>query len=138
MPRPPVKVRMAQDDEASVVANLVSEIFDMDGWMPEFERIFPYWLVAEIAGEVVGTINIRVSLPVSSIEMLAMDPTLTTVERHTVTFMLLDSAVACCGASGATVISSMVPDNLESYKEVLLERYAQVGNHGSILFGRIK
>jgi hypothetical protein len=116
----------------------VSEIFNMGGWMPEFETVFPYRQVAEISGEVVGTVNLRISLPVSSVEMLAMDPTLTTVERSTVTLMLLDSAMACCAAAGATVFSGMVPDNLGSYQQVLEDRGMQVGAQGSILFGRLR
>ena len=138
MPAPDVKVRMAQNDENVVVSNLVAEIFNMGGWMPEFETIFPYWLVAEISGEVVGTINMRISLPVSSIEMLAMDPTLTTVERNAVSMMLIDSAITCCGAAGCSVFSCMIPEEMQSYLEVLLDRGMEVGSKGSILFGRIR
>jgi hypothetical protein len=129
---------MAQDDERDVVSNLVSEIFNMGGWMPEFETVFPYWLVAEISGEVVGTINLRISLPVSSIEMLAMDPTLTTIERQTVSMMLIDSAITCCGAAGATVFSCMIPEAMQSYQEVLIDRGMEIGGQGAILFGRIR
>jgi hypothetical protein len=138
MPRPDIKVRMAQNDEASVVSNLVSEIFNMGGWMPEFEIIFPYWLLAEISGEVVGTVNLRISLPVSSIEMLAMDPTLTHIDRTRVAMMLIDSAITCCGAAGSAVFSCMIPDEMQSYKDVLMDRGMEMGAHGSILFGRIK
>jgi hypothetical protein len=137
MPRPDIKVRMAQDDEASVISNLVSEIFNMGGWMPAFETIYPYWLVAEISGEVVGTINLRISLPVSSIEMLAMDPTLTHIDRTRVAMMLIDSAIVCCGAAGSTVFSCMIPEEMQSYKDVLMDRGMEVGAKGSILFGRI-
>ena len=138
MPRPDVKVRMAQDEECEIVSNLVSEIFDMGGWMPTFEKVFPYWLVAEITGEIVGTVNLRISLPVSSIEMLAMDPKLTNVERSTVTIMLIDSAITCCGAAGASVFSCMIPEALKSYQEVLVDRGMVVGSEGAILFGRIR
>ena len=137
MPRPDIKVRMAQDEEALVVSNLVSEIFDMGGWMPEFDTIFPYWLVAEISGEIVGTVNLRLSLPVSSIEMLAMDPKLSHIDRTRVSMMLIDSAIVCCGAAGATVFSCMIPEEMKSYREVLMDRGMEVGAKGSILFGRI-
>lgn len=138
MPRPDIKVRMAQDDEALVVSNLVSEIFDMGGWMPEFKTIFPYWLVAEIAGEVVGTVNLRISLPVSSIEMLSIDPQLGKIDRSRTALMLIDSAITCCGAAGSTVFSCMIPEAMESYQQVLEDRGMVVGSQGSILFGRIR
>ncbi len=138
MPVPDIKVRMAQDVEAPIVSNLVSEIFDMGGWMPEFEKVFPYWLVAEIAGEIVGTVNLRISLPITSIELLSLDPRLGKKDRSMVGKMLIDSAMALASASGATVISSMIPDDLASYLEVALNRGYKIGAHGSIVFGRIK
>jgi len=138
MPRPDVKVRLAQNDEAPIVANLFAEIFHMGDWQPEFKTVFPHWLVAEIAGEIVGTINVRISLPISSIEMLAMDPKLRKVERSTVTLMLLDTALAICGASGAEGISAMIPDELESYLEVVKDHGYEVGSHGVMVFGRIR
>lgn len=137
MARPDIKVRMAQNDENEIVANLVSEIFDMGGWMPTFGTVFPYWLVAEVAGEIVGTVNMRVSLPVSSIELLAIDPLLGHIDRARVTRMLLESAICCCGAAGATVVSSMVPDEMESYRKILEKHNVEVGGHGVIMFGRL-
>jgi len=138
MPRQDIKVRMANDDEAEIVSNLVSEIFDMGGWMPKFETVFPYWLVAEIAGEIVGTINIRIALPISSVELLSIDPVLGKIERSRVFSMLLDSAYACCGAAGAEAVSSMIPDELPSYQKVLEDRNVMVGGHGAIMFGRLR
>jgi len=138
MPRPDVKVRLAQNDEAQIVANLVSEIFDMGGWVPEFEKVYPDWLVAEIAGEIVGAINIRLSRPFSSVEMLSMDPTLTPRERGSVTSLLTDSARAIAAGNGSVAVSSMIPDSMESYLKVAERRGYVVGNHGSIVFGRIK
>lgn len=136
--RPDVKVRLAQDSEALIVSNLVSEIFNMGGWMPEFETVFPHWLVAEIAGEIVGTINIRISLPISSVEILAMDPLLSKRMRGVVASMLTDSAVALCAAAGANTISAMIPDDLSSYLKVAKRRGYVVGSHGSIVFVRTR
>lgn len=138
MPVPDIKVRMAQDVEAPIVSNLVSEIFDMGGWMPEFEKVFPYWLVAEIAGEIVGTINLRISIPITSLELLSTDPRLNKKEKSMVSKMLIDSGVVLAAASGSTVISSMIPNELASYLEVALNRGYVIGAHGSIVFGRIK
>jgi hypothetical protein len=138
MPRPDVKVRLAQDSEAPIVANLVSEVFDMGDWELEFKTVFPYWIVAEIAGEIVGTLNIRISLPISSMELLAMDPKLTKVERSTVSLLLLDTALVICGASGAEGVSTMVPDSLSSWLEVVTDHGLVAGSHGVMLFGRIR
>ncbi len=136
--RPDVKVRLAQDSEKEIVANLVSEVFYAGDWKFEFKSVFPYWLVAEIAGEIVGTINIRISVPISSVEMLVMDPKLNQRERGEVMLMLTDSAMALCAASGAEMISSMISDDTESFLKVAKHRGYVVGDHGSIVFGRIR
>ncbi len=136
--RPDIKVRLAQDNEASLVKELFDEVFYMGDWHPEFKTVFPYWLVAEIAGEIVGTINIRLSMPISSIEMLAMRPELGKIERTRVTAMLLDCAIVICGASGSEGVSSMIPDELGSYRDYLESRDHEVGSHGCIMFGRIR
>ena len=138
MPRPDVKVRLAQDDEARVVANLVSEIFDMDGWMPEFEHVFPHWLVAEIAGEVVATLNIRIALPISTIELLAVDPLLNKLERATVVVMLLDTAVTICAAAGSTAFTGMIPDHLGSYRQVVEDKGWTEMAHGAMMITRLR
>lgn len=138
MQRPDIKVRLAQDSEAQIVGNLVAEIFHMGDWQPEWKTVFPYWLVAEIAGEIVGTINIRISLPFSSVEMLSLDPELDKVNRMRVTGMLTDSAIVIAAASGSEAVSSMIPDNMESYLKIAKRKGYIVGNHGSIVFGRTR
>lgn len=136
--RTDVKVRLAQDSEREIVANLVSEIFHMGDWRLEFKSIFPHWLVAEIAGEIVGTINMRISMPISSVEMLAMDPKLRRRERVEVTSMLIDTARTICAASGSEAVSSMIPDDMKSYLRLAERRGYVVGNHGAIVLGRIR
>ena len=138
MPRPDIKVRLAKDDEAQIVGNLVAEIFQMGDWQPEWKTVFPHWLVAEIAGEIVGTINMRISQPFSSVEMLAIDPLLDKVDRMRVTAMLTDSAQAIVAATGAEAVSSMIPDSMESYLKIAKRKGYVVGNHGSIVFGRTR
>jgi hypothetical protein len=138
MSRPDVKVRLAQDSEAEIVASLVSEIFQMGDWELPFESVYPYWLVAEIAGEIVGAINIRLSMPISSVEMLSIDPKLGMRERGSVASVLTDSAMAICAAHGAAGVSSMIPDSMGEYLKVAERRGYVVGNHGSIIFGRAR
>jgi hypothetical protein len=138
MPRPDVKVRLAQDSEGEIVARLFDEIFHMGDWQPSFDKVFPHWLVAEIAGEIVGTINIRISLPISSVEMLALDPSLSHVAKSTVTIMLLDTALTICASAGAEGVSSMIPTGLDSYLEVVKDHGYQIGSEGVIVFGRIR
>lgn len=135
---PDIKVRLAQDSEAPIVASLVAEIFHMQGWMPEFKSVFPHWLVAEIAGEIVGAINLRISVPIASVEMLSIDPKLTHRERGAVTLMLTDSAMAIAAAAGAEAVSAMIPDSMQSYLRVAQRRGYVVGGHGAIVFGRIR
>ena len=132
-----IKVRMAQNEEGARVGELVESIFDMGGWQPNWEIVFPYWMVAEVAGELVGTINIRISIPFTSVEMMAIDPDLSQGDRGQVASMLTHSACTVATASGAQVISSMIPDELSSYLKVALHRGFTEGGHGTIVFGRL-
>jgi hypothetical protein len=138
MARIDVKVRLAQNSEAHLVAKLVSEIFHMEDWELKFESVFPYWLVAEIAGEIVGAVNLRISIPISSVEMLTIDPKLTWKQRATVGCLLIDSAAAIVASSGSEAVSSMIPDSMPDYLKVVKSEGYVVGNHGSIVFGRFR
>ena len=135
--RPDVKVRLAQDSEKEIVEALVAGTIPEDSYLPEFTSVYPYWLVAEIAGEIVGTLNLRISVPISGVEMLSMQEGLSKRERGHVAWMLTDSAAVICAAAGATFLSSMVPDSLESYLKVAQKKGYTVGDHGSIVFRRL-
>ena len=133
-----IKIRLAQNEEGPVVQELVAQVFSMVGYMPEFDNIFPNWLVAEIAGEIVATINIRLSNPFSSVEMLAFKPDLDRKIHIVSGKLLIDSARALCAANGSSMISSMIPDDMPGYLRVSQKKGYVTGNHGTIVFGRIR
>jgi len=132
------KVRLAQNSESEIVAALVEPHFQMGGWELDFSAIFPYWLVAEIAGEVVGAVNIRISIPLSSIEMLVVKDELDGDERREVVPMLIDAAMTICAAHGASGASTMVSDENAGFLKSLEQNGYVVGNRGSTVFGRIR
>jgi hypothetical protein len=133
-----IKVRMAQDSEASIVAGLVKPHFQFVGWDLKFETVFPYWLVAEVAGEIVGTINIRISVPISTAEMLVVKPGFERDERRMIALLLADSATVICLEHGAEAMSAMVFDEMGSFVDYCKENGGMVGGHGSILFRRVR
>ncbi len=135
---PDIKVRLARDDEAQVVANLVAEIWHVPGMDLEFSRVFPYWLLAEIAGDPVGTINVRHSLPLWSVEMLSIDPLISKRHRGAVARMLTSSAMAMALSDGAQGVVGLIPDDMESYKKVAERREYQEIAHGSLMLGRLR
>ena len=132
-----VKVRMAQDSEAPIVAALVNDYFKFEDWKLKFERVFPYWLVAEVAGEIVGTINIRISVPVSTAEMLMVDPRFERDDRRIIALLLADSATVICAAEGAEAMSAMITDEMGSFLDYSKENGGVVGGRGSLMFRRI-
>ena len=136
--RPDVKVRMAQDDDVKAVQGLLDEIVDIGGWRPTLDKIFPYWLVAEMAGEIVGIINLRISMPFSSVELLSIDSRVTQRERGEILLMLTDSAMAIAASAGSQAVTSMIPDEMESYLKVAQHRGYQSVGKGTIVLGRIR
>jgi hypothetical protein len=132
-----IKVRLAQDSEKEIVAGLVNEYFRIGDWKLKFESVFPYWLVAEVAGEIVGTINIRISVPVSTAEMLMVKPEFDRPQRREIANLLIDAATVICGGHGAEAISAMVGEEMGSFVDFCRDIGGVDGGRGNILFRRI-
>ncbi len=138
MPRPDIKVRLAQNEEAPIVQSFFDRVFQMGDWKIDLDAIFPYWLVAEIAGEIVGVLNIRISMPISTLEFLSLDQGLDQEDRRRVTLLLLDSAMAICGANGSQGVSAMVAHDKTHFADFLRKNGHLSGADGTIFFGRIR
>jgi hypothetical protein len=133
-----IKVRMAQDSEREIVAKLVNDLLLFEDWKLKFESVFPYWLVAEVAGEIVGTINIRISVPVSTAEMLVVKPGFERPERRAIALMLADAATTICAAAGAEAMSALITDKMGSFIDYSKENGGIIGDRGNLMFRRIQ
>jgi len=113
-----IHVRFARDAEGMMIAQMVHGSHDSvpnTGW----EKVCPYWLVAEHEGEVVGTMQICYSSPIGRLEFLSFIPGLSFRIRGLVAHALLSLGSATLQKAGCHAIAGAVPVDQKQYQSVL-------------------
>lgn len=124
MTRAPI-VRLAEDKDGEAVRRLVEKqhgVLETLKW----DRIAPYWLVAEINGEIVGALQTCPSRPVGRLEMLSLDKRLIHAARAVTVKALAYAGMATIRGHGAEQVQMFVPEDLSDYRGILESRGAQV------------
>lgn len=133
-----ITVRIARNDEGGIVRDLAAEIgVSYEDWEIDWSDIFPYWLVAECEGRIIGAINIRISKPFASVEMLSLASDLTKKVRGVATDMLVAAAKTVVAQYGSQAICGLIPDELASYRRVAERRGYVPMAHGHMMLGRL-
>ena len=117
-----VKIRLAQDGDGARIGALArASGFSLEGidWTA---GVYPNWLVAERDGAVVGAIQIILSKPIGWLEMLSLDPELSRRQKALAVKALILSGGAALRRFGAQMAMGCVPDEMTSYKRVLVKR----------------
>lgn len=126
-------LRLAADGDGGTIANLCAacgyHALDNVDW----SRVYPYWLVAEIDGLILGAIQVAFSLPVGRIEFLAIEPELGIRDRAMLVRALAAQAQSTLRQGGCSLASFMIPDHLDSYRAILERRGAVVLFEGTTL-----
>lgn len=113
-----VRVRLATNSEGTRILELLTHAgFKVDGL--DWSKIAPFWLVAEMNGQVLGCIQVCLGLPIGRAELLAVDPNVTHVLRALLVKRLIYGALSTIKASGAQAATSLVPFEMKSYKKIL-------------------
>lgn len=135
MTRAPI-VRLATDKDGEAVRRLVEKqhgVLETLKW----DRIAPYWLVAEMNGEIVGALQTCPSRPVGRLEMLSLDKRLIHAARAITVKALAYAGMACIRENGAEQVQMFVPEDLSDYRAILEARGAQVLDTGHMLGKRL-
>lgn len=132
-----VTVRLAENSEGATVKKLLEVQHGAQEPSLRWDSINPYWLVAELRGEIVGVIQTRPSRPMGSLEGLATARHLSEVERGRVVRELAMSGMAVLLGHGASQVQMFIPFELRAYKRVLKKRGAVVLGQGNLLAKRI-
>lgn len=113
-----IRVRFARDAEGVMIAQMVHS--NHEG-VPNttWERVYPYWMVAENFSEVVGCVQICYGLPVSRIEFLSFAPNLPFRTRALAGTALLELASKTLSGHGAHVVAGTVPFDQRGYRDIL-------------------
>ena len=110
---PEITIRLATNEEGYEVARLAAfSGFKFEGWDLDWSEVYPYWIVAEIDGKLVGCVQVSLSKPVGRVEIMGVDPTLSNARKTRVVMGLLDQTVAVHLAHGAQAISSLIHDTM--------------------------
>lgn len=104
----------------------------------DWTDIYPYWLVAEKGGEIVGCLNVALSKPVGRLDLLAIDESLSSHARGKAVRGLIMQGIATLKADGAQVALSIVPFELKSFKRVLKKHFgSEVVEQGNAIITRL-
>jgi hypothetical protein len=126
------KVRFAEDAEGEAVRQIVKGQHGVSGAL-KWDRINPFWLVAELDGRIVAALQTCPSRPVGRLEMLSLDRNLT-VRQHAAVFKALVLAgMGLIKGHGAEQVQIFVPEDLTEYRTFLEGRDAVVVDTGFML-----
>ncbi len=128
-------IRLATNEDGPRIEDLVS---GQTGAGLDWTDIYPYWLVAEKGGIIVGCLNVALSKPVARLDLLAIDPALSSHARGKTVRGLIMQGIATCKANGAGAILSVVPFELRAYKRILKKHFnALVAGQGNMIIARL-
>jgi hypothetical protein len=133
-----VTVRLAKNEDGEKIAELARKGgFYFDDWDIDWSDIFPYWLVAEYKGEVVGCIQVLPGKPVGRLEMLGISPSVSRRLRSLAVRHLTSTGQLVIGMYGGQAASGMIPFELKSYKKVAQRRGWVVLSTGDLMLRRV-
>lgn len=133
---PGIRTRLARDDEGNRVRELAESVgFKAD---LDWDRVYPYWLVAIEFGEIVGTIQVCPGLPVGRLEVLAIDPSLRERHRKLLVRHLLVAGLHTLKALGAGAAIGAIPDEMGDYLEWLEGKGAVVIEQATLVMMEIE
>lgn len=117
----PPSVRLASNSDGATIHRLVTDsgfaVEDID-----WSVVYPYWLVAEQNGDVVGCIQVCIGVPIGRLEMLSVRADLSHMLRAAIVKSLLLAGAATLKKAGAQMVSGMIPFEMKSYKRLLQRR----------------
>lgn len=119
MPRV-VTIRFAVAGEGPILHSLcrVSGKWEIAGLDWTFDP-YPYWLIAELNGGIVGCVQIVVGVPFAFCEFLSIMPHLSKRDKAIVARDLCLQGRKCCRFMGAQFVATNIQPGLDSWAAVL-------------------
>lgn len=130
-----MKIRLAQNEDGERIRELVSnQVCDGLDW----SDVYPYWLVAENNGRIVGCLNVALSKPIGRLDTLGVDGSLNPHARSKAVRGLILQGIATLKANGSGACLSIVPFELRTYKKILKKHFdALVIGQGNMIIKRL-
>lgn len=132
-----ITVRLAKNEEGPQLERLLLGMqFGLEGL--DWSDIEPYWLVAEDEGRIIGCVQIILGKPMGWLEFLSVAQDLGKKRKAIVVRELaVNQGPALLKGFGAQVAMGTVPDELQSYIEVLVNRGIRNTGHGFVMAKRV-
>ena len=131
-----VKIRIAENVDGKTIGELAWSCgFTVEGI--SWEDIYPYWLVAEISGSIVGAIQVLLGRPIGRIENLCYDRSLRKRDQAAVVSGLVYQALAVLTLHGAQFASGFIPERFTEYLRVLESRGGESTGTGTLVLKRL-
>ena len=126
-----IQIRMAKAEDEPRLAELV----DFSGLPPvNWEGAHPNWIVAEVGGAIVGTIQIALARPVGHAEFLNVDLGLSSREKFTVSVKLCKAAEYALKSTGSDFLTAVVRFENKGFKKLLKKHFGgRVVNQGNVI-----
>jgi len=127
-----IHVRFARDAEGTMIAQMVHSSHDAvpkTGW----ERVAPYWMVAEYQGEAIAALQVCYSSPIGRLEFLSFLPDLPFRVRGLATHALMALGSATLAKTGCHAVAGCVPFEQKSYRNVLQANGCTVLSSGNVM-----
>ena len=115
-------VRIAQNHEGEAIHALVDAMTKQYGYtLPDcsWDRIHPFWYVAEVQGELMGAVQICIGWPIGRIELLSVRPGLSHTKTAKVVKALLYHVFHAMALDGTTLACALVADKNNEFTRIL-------------------
>ena len=132
----PVTVRMAKNEEGDTIKGFAFEVGFVDKDI-DWSNIEPYWLVAEMEGMVIGTIQVCPSRPIGRLEVLYVIPEVKNELRRIAVTMLMMTGIQTLRENGAQLVGGLVDLENKSFEKFLETRGASTALTGKLMIWRI-
>lgn len=132
-----MNIRLATNEDGPRIREL--QVASGQAWEGlDWSDIYPYWLVAEKGGNIVGCLNVAMSKPIGRLDLLAIDESLSPHAGGKAVRGLIMQGIATLKAGGVGASLSVVPFELKSYKRILKKHFnAIVAGQGNMIIARL-
>jgi len=133
-----IKIRLATNEDGQRIGGLLKASgFHFDDFQINWSDIYPYWLVAEVAGEVIGCVQACPSKPIGQIGLLSVDETVGIKARAIAYKTLVMGAAATLYMAGCQLASGVISDDEESWFGIAQKRGWTFIDSGNIVMKRL-
>jgi len=129
-------VRAARNDEGEAIHELVDLMTAQYGWkLPacRWDRITPFWYVAEVQGYLLGAVQVCVGWPIGRLELLSVRPGLSHTKTAKIVKALLYHCFEAMRLDGTELVCALVADKDNEFTRILERWGAKFAVKGRML-----